>query len=146
MTEFVDALLAATAWPHWRAVGVAVSLVIVGEIVKAKWLTKSRAKRSKWIGILRGTLAAHPILMGCLLGVVFAEHRSIGTILKSVRYYGAAGAMSVVGYSVIKALAMARGWPVPSLPGLTDPPPKMEDDIPTNPGKPSKKPPPSEEL
>lgn len=114
--------------PHWAGLSWAVMAMIVGQVMKNAVFTKDQAhkkRKSQWFWWwMRKTLALHPVIAGCIVGLVWhdpvegADWPWIGSVI----YFGFFGAISTWLFEVIKGLAKKRGIELNEL-GKSTPPP-----------------------
>ena len=108
---------------HWPFVVTALCLATVGQAVKQTLWTKDNAAAFTvcWWGYK--TKAAHPVIVGALLGVIPGMPVSPGVAEGSatVLYYAGAGIASTWGFALLKGFAKKRGYDL-AMPGDTTPP------------------------
>lgn len=136
-----------TLWPivekRWLFFATVFLLSLVGQVVDKRIFTRARAARGRWWAVARDTMTIHPIVVGALLGLVFARKPTLGTLISSSMLYMTAGGVSAVAHKVIEVIAEIKGWRTITLPGLSDRPARADrDEHPTHPERPRTPPPP----
>jgi hypothetical protein len=97
--------------PHWPLWTIALSLAIVGQVLKGSLFSRKFAEKYVifWWG--RKTMPMHPILVGMLVG--FVPGIPVGPGIESgssrVLYFMAAGLLSTWGFDFLKSIAVKKG-------------------------------------
>lgn len=112
MPEWITSALE-SARPYWPFITQVVVIWYLGQVFKKRVWTKKRAARSSFYGMMRSTLVIHPIMAGALWGACFPYMPSIEWISTQGGAINAgllAGALTLIGHTVLEALAIERGW------------------------------------
>jgi hypothetical protein len=124
--QFLGEMLTLDRWPFWSAV---IVFTAVGLFTKYRLFTRERAyrdwgaawKNNFWYW-MRETLILHPVAAGFALGFLWIDPEGEGwPLIGSMMYFAAAGAVSLVAWIFIVAIAKKRGIEL-KLPGNTIPP------------------------
>lgn len=111
--------------PHWPFYCWLLIAMLIGQIAKRTLWTREHARDKKphWFWWwMRKTMALHPVLAGCTLGVVWrSPEPGADTMIASMGYFAMAGALSTWTYEFLNGLAKKRGVDL-ALPGYSEPP------------------------
>lgn len=101
---------------HWPFMAWAFFAMAIGQVMKSAVWTKARAHRKGrmqwfwWWGFK--TLPIHPAIAGFFLGLIWTNPENADPVwpwIASAMYFGAAGALSVWLYQILKGLLKSRG-------------------------------------
>ena len=117
--------------PHWQFVAWAIVSMLIGQVMKSAVWTKKRAHtkaRFQWVfWWAYKTFPLHPVAAGAILGMIIRNPEGADPAWAwpmAALYFGAAGALSVWLYQVLKGLAKRFGITMAPLPGESGPPEK----------------------
>lgn len=127
--QFVSSMFTLDRWPFWSAVLV---FMVIGQFTSKRLFTRERAYLDPTKGIAGGTrpiwywgretLVVHPIVAGMLLGIFWQDPEGMHwKLAPSMMYFAAAGAVSLLGWVLLRGFAKKRGVRL-SLPGDSDRP------------------------
>lgn len=127
--------------PHWPFLMIAMIFTVVGQFTSKSVFTRERAYRKAkdqwfwWWG--RETLAIHPILSGCLVGLIWQNPEGVDPAWKlvaSASYFAGAGVISLFAWAILKGILKKKGIDL-DLPGesIAPPPVKTEKAAPDSP-------------
>jgi hypothetical protein len=107
---------------HWSFVAFSCIVAVLMQVLKATvWSPRRTLPAGTWSACLwwgRKTLPLHPVLLGCLVGLIPGipvggfDSRSVAS---RVLYYAMAGLMSTWVYNVVKSLAKRKRASLPEL-------------------------------
>jgi hypothetical protein len=113
---------------HWPWIAVAAILVVINQVLSVRIFTREQAYKVRitqpfWYWG-RELLPIYPIMFGMTIGWWWPDPEGKGWVAQaSVMYFGSAGALSLIAWSFLKALAKKRGIDL-KLPGRNTEPPK----------------------
>lgn len=113
--------------PHWPFFTWFIVAALFGEIFKRTLWTKENAikKQPHWFWWwARKSMAAHPVLVGVLIGIFWRDpEEGVDKLVESMGYFALAGALSVWGFEFLKGLFKKKADVDIDLPGFSEPPP-----------------------
>jgi hypothetical protein len=111
---------------HWPWATVTFGFMIIGQVMKSAVWTERRARTKGrwqpfwWHGYKMRVL--HPMAAGLVLGFFWRNpEEGVNGAPFSMCYFFGAGAMSVIAFEVLKAMAKKKGIEL-SIPGASEPP------------------------